>query len=200
MKSRRRSEPSRPPLPPSERDLHEAALAYLARRSSSVARMKALLARKIASWGRRAEKAEEPPASIATGTADATEAAGRVLSRLHESGLLDDAAFATQRADRLARAGKSRRAIEMDLAKNGVARELARTAAGHDATRELAAAVALVKRKRIGAFTRESGAVDAALRRRWLGTLARAGYSFTTADRALRIDREAAEALLREHA
>lgn len=199
MQARTRSAPSRPPLPPSERALHEAALAYLSRRSTSAARMKQVLERKVALWVRRAEKAAETPAAIATGTADATAAAGRVLERLRESGYLDDEKFAKHRAERLARAGKSRRAIEMDLAKNGVARELARSAMGQEAMgSELAAAVALVKRKRMGAYTRESGPIDVAERRRWLGALARAGYSFSTADRALRIDRDAAEELLRE--
>lgn len=185
-------------MPPSQNVIHEWALAYLTNRPASVAVMKKVLQRRIDAWARRAAKAGEGADEIESGVATAKERALAVIERLTSSGLLNDVVYAKQRAERLTREGKSRRAVAFDLAQKGIARELARASAPTDPETELAAAVALVRKKRLGAFSRKSGAeIDAKERHRWLGALARAGYSFSIADRALRMDREAAEDLLR---
>lgn len=184
---------------PTEASLHEAALAYLAQRATSIVRMKRVLERKIATWARRADKAGESAERIEAAVANAENAVPRVIERLRAIGYLDDAAFAERRAERLTRAGKSRRAVSLDLVRNGIASELARRFTPEDATTELSAAVALTKKKRIGAFARldEDEDVDPDLKRRWLGALARAGYSFETANRVLRMARDEADSLLR---
>lgn len=185
--------------PPSQNVIHEWALAYLTNRPASVAVMKKVLQRRIDAWSRRAAKAGTDADEIETGVATAKERALAVIERLTSSGLLNDATYAKQRAERLTREGKSRRAVTFDLAQKGIPSELARASVSNDPATELAAAVALVRKKRLGAFSRRSGAeIDAKERNRWLGALARAGYSFSVADRALRMDREAAEELLRD--
>ncbi|MBX3231359.1 MAG: RecX family transcriptional regulator [Labilithrix sp.] len=184
--------------PPTQAAVHEWALAYLTNRPASVAEMRRVLARRIDGWARRARKAEVDAEAIEAGAHTARERAEAVIERLQASGLLDDVTYAKHRAERLAREGKSRRAVSFDLAKRGIASELARASIDQDPATELAAAASLLRKKRIGAFSRKATAeIDARERQRWLGALARAGYSFSTAERALRLDREAAEELLR---
>jgi regulatory protein len=151
--------------------------------------MKKVLARRIAAWARRVGE-----------DADVTQpraAADAVIERLVASGLLNDAAYAERRAASLTRAGKSRRAVAFDLATKGVAEETARTAVPQDAETELAAAVALMRKKRMGPYARDE-APDEKTKRRWLGAFARGGFSLSTAQRALRLDREAADDMLRD--
>jgi regulatory protein len=73
------------------------------------------------------------------------------------------------------------------VATSAVLQEVSRA----DPQRELAAAVAFARRRRIGPFRK--GDADP---RRELGMLARAGYGQEVAEAALRLDAEAAEALL----
>jgi regulatory protein len=178
-----------PPPPLTQATLHEAALEYLTHRAASVAQMKKVLARRIAAWARRVGE-----------DADVTQpraAAEAVIERLLRSGLLNDAAYAERRAGALTRAGKSRRAVAFDLAAKGVAEATARAAVPQDAETELAAAAALMRKKRMGPYARVE-APDEKTKRRWLGAFARGGFSLSTAERALRLGREAADEMLRE--
>lgn len=187
-----------PPPPPSQNVIHEWALAYLTNRPASVAQMKKVLQRRIDAWSRRATKTGADADALESGVAQAKERALAVVERLTSSGLLNDVTYAKQRAERLTREGKSRRAVTFDLAKKGIATDLARASVSHDPATELTAAIALVRKKRLGAFSRKApDEIDAKERHRWLGALARAGYSFSVADRALRMDRDSAEDLLR---
>jgi regulatory protein len=77
------------------------------------------------------------------------------------------------------------------LASKGIDADQAR-AAIDEAPAEADAALALCRKRRIGPFARE--AADAAVRKKWLGILARAGYSRAIADAALDTDPETAEA------
>jgi regulatory protein len=133
--------------------------------------------------GRRVERAAR------AGIAERTEGArlvARVIARLAAARLLDDAAFAARRADGLSRRGGSARAIRARLAAQGVARAeidaalATRTDAHADA--ELAAAVALARRRRLGPFR---VADRAAHRQRDLGVLARAGFARAVAHRVV---------------
>lgn len=177
-----------PPPPLTQAVLHEAALEYLTHRSASVAQMKKVLARRIAAWARRAGEDADPSGPEA--------AADAVIARLLASGLLNDAAYAERRAGALTRAGKSRRAVAFDLATKGVAAETARAAVPQDAETELAAAAALMRKKRMGPYARAEP--DEKTKKRWLGAFARGGFSFSTAQRALRLSREAADEVLRQ--
>jgi regulatory protein len=194
----RRSHPmtdTPPPQPaaPDHAALREAALRHLARYAATRARLLAVLTRRIERWAAAASAAGA--ADIAGARAAACAEAARVVDRLAEAGALDDAAFAAQRARRLARAGRSRRAVAAHLAGRGVAGDVLRAALPEDAEAELAAALATARRRRIGPF-RAGDAADGAALLRERGMLARAGFVEAVARRALAMPREEAEARL----
>jgi len=179
--------------PPSEAALHEAALAHLARYAATRAGLVAVLDRRIARWlraaGAEGHQDAGDPAAVARGHARA------VADRLVTQGLVNDAAFAESRARNLTRAGRSRRAVAAHLAARGIAAETAQAAIPDDPQAELAAAVTLTRRRRIGAF-RAAEAVSPEVVRRELAVLARAGFAQSVAVQALRMDRAAADDLL----
>lgn len=187
------------PTPPTEPVLHEAALGYLAARSASTAQLRKSLERKIATWSRRAERAGVPDEDIALTAERCKGAIDRILARLKENGLLDDARYAKLRAERLTRSGKSSRAVAFDLKQKGIASTIRRDAVPTDAETELGAAVALAKKKRIGPFARaipDDREEKRALEQKWLGAFGRGGFSFGTAQKVIRLDRDAAEEIL----
>jgi regulatory protein len=181
-------QPGDPGPLPTEAALHEAALAHLARYGASRAALTAVLDRKCLRWARAA--GTEAAAAALPGLRQAVRA---VVARLAAAGAVDDAAFAASRARGLARSGRSRRAIAAHLAARGVTGEDARTALPDDPDAELAAALALARRRRIGPFRAPDAAADP---RRELGMLARAGFSQHIASRALHTDPDTAEAIL----
>lgn len=190
--SGRRARAAPPSSPPDAAALREAALAYLARFAATRAGLRRVLERRIARWARAAE-AEYGAEHAAEGTRAARAAIETVVARLAEAGAVDDAAFAAARARRLTRAGKSRVAAAAHLAAKGVDTATAAAALGTDPAAELAAALTLAARRRIGPF-RTGGPPDAAGRLRELGVLARAGFPRDIAERALRLDPAEAEA------
>lgn len=105
------------------------------------------------------------------------EAAGIVLERFDEVGLIDDAAFAGQWVrSRHKHRGLARRAIAMELRRKGVADDVAGEALGEvDAESEERRARALVDRK-LRSFTVDTTEQRAAAGRRLVGLLARKGY------------------------
>jgi len=179
---------------PDEARLREAALAYLARFAATEAGLRRVLERRVERWARAAEAEGQPREAIAAAAARARTAAAEVARAMVAAGVVDDAAFAESRARRLARAGRSRRAIAAHLAAKGVDEATAATAipAGEEA--ELAAALAFCRRRRIGPFAR--AAADAEARRKALAALARGGFAQETARRALSMALEEAEELL----
>ena len=122
----------------------------------------------------------------------ARQAARQVAARLVAEGLVDDAAYAASRARSLGRSGHSRRAVAAHLAGRGIAAEVARAALPDDPAAELTAAVLFTRRRRIGAF----GPADGSDPRKALGMLARAGFAREVAEAALRMELDAAEALV----
>jgi len=113
-----------------------------------------------------------------------------LLARYRGSGLIDDRRFARARAATLQARGSSRRMITMKLVQNGVAREIVDEVLSENAggSNELDAATAYVKRKRLGRF--RVGAEQPDARRKDLARLARQGFDFDTASRALAFGRE----------
>ena len=181
-----------PPGPaPDEAALREAALTHLARYATTRAGLVAVLDRRILRWLRASEGNEAAPAQAAA----AREAARRVADRLVQLGALNDAVFAESRARSLNRAGRSRRAVAAHLAAKGVDAETAESALPDDPEAELAAAVAHARRRRLGPF--RTVAADPARVQKELAAFARAGFSRDTALRALRMEPDTAEALLR---
>ena len=174
--------------PPTEAALHEAALAYLSRYAASRARLVEVLNRQCERWAERAGGE-----AAAARLADLRRLVRGVVERLVAAGIVDDAAFAASRARNLARGGRSRRAIAAHLAARGVSNGDAAEALPDDPEGELAAALVLARRRRIGPFRPPGAAED---RARELGVLARAGFSRETATRALGTALDTAGALL----
>ena len=157
------------------RVLDEAALRYLERFDASVAKLRTLLMRK----GR----------TLAPETSrDELEAAvSQLVARYQRSGLVNDARFAEASIRGLRQRGMGERAIVYRLSAKGVEADTAREALGRvDADQEepeLEAAIRFAKRRKLGAFrTTEATTKE---RRKDLQALARAGFSYAVAQRAL---------------
>jgi regulatory protein len=172
--------------------LHDAALAYLARYAASEAGLRRVLHARIDRWERVAEDKE----TAGMKAREARQAAAAVIARLVAAGVVNDTAFAEARAHGLARAGRSRQAIAARLAAKGVSADIARASLPGDEEEELAAALILSRRRRIGAF-RLAPQADAAVRMRELGVMARAGFPRAVALQALEMDAEIAEDTIR---
>lgn len=162
--------------------LHNIALAHLARFATSRANLERVLTRRVA---RACAHHGEDPAPFA---AEITA----LLDRLAGAGLLDDMAYAQGRAGSLRRKGDSARQIAAKLAAKGVPAALAKDAleavddeAGPGA--ELRAARALARRRRLGPFRKGGGEAE---RARDLAALARAGFTYEIARKALERESE----------
>jgi regulatory protein len=178
-----------PSPPPDEAALHEAALAYLARYAATEAGLRAVLNRRIDRWARSIRDRD----TLSDQVAAAKQAAKAVVARLAATGAVSDSVFAESRARSLVRAGRSRRAVAARLAAKGVGPDLARAAVPDDPETELAAALILARRRRIGPFR----ATDTGDRLREFGILARAGFPRTVAEQALAMDADDAEQAIR---
>ena len=147
------------------------ALHYLGRYASSAENLRRVLTRRV--------RRRTPEAVPAAGTLiDA------LVARYRESGLLDDAAYATARVHSLHRRGESMRAMRARLAAKGVpAADVADAVSGLRVAApdpDLAAACVFARRRRLGPFRR--AAADHA---RELGAFARAGFSRRVAEAVL---------------
>lgn len=158
-----------------------------------------MLERRIASWARKASRdGHHEPDDVEQAVLRAKAAIAPIVERMVEIGAVNDARFAEARAARLVRQGRSRRAIAAHLSSKGVGEGLVREATARDASTELVAALTLARKRRLGPFAREEtrNVRDADARRKALGVFARAGFDIATAERALRMDPEEAEATL----
>lgn len=122
-----------------------------------------------------------------------------VIDELIRLGIVNDAAFAAARTGSLSRSGRSSRVIRQKLVQKGVEAEMAdeaivafdESARGDDddpIDPELARATALMRRRRLGPYGKES-ADD----RKALATLARAGFSFALSKAALALSLDEAD-------
>ena len=169
-----------------------------------------VLDRRIDRWVRAvAGTAECDDSQVEAG---ARQAARQVARDLVAAGAIDDAAFAAGRVRSLARAGRSRRAIAAHLAAKGVPNGVA--VLPDDPAAELAAALAYARRRRIGPFRAgeppagepsadappadapPAGVPPAGAQMKDLARMARAGFTQGVAAAALRMDADAAEALM----
>jgi regulatory protein len=164
---------------PSAEALLKAALDYLAHYASSGENLRRVLTR-------RAEKMGASPR-------EAAPVIATIVERCAGAGLIDDAAYAASQAASLARRGSSRQAIRFRLTQKGVADAVIGAALvllDEDGAGELAAACALVRRRRLGPL--RPLPARALFRDRDLGVLARAGFGLDLARRVLTA-RDAAE-------
>ena len=184
---RQRKRESRPAGPaPDAAALREAALLHLSRFAASEAQLAAVLGRRIERWARRAEAEGRDAAAVVRDRDQARAAIAPVIAALRDLGVLNDAEFAASRAKRLTREGRSRRATLAHLAARGIRQETAEEILPEDDARDLAAACAFLRRRRLPPFA-------AGDRLRALAALARAGYDRDTAEQALDLDPEDAE-------
>jgi regulatory protein len=177
--------PRRGPKPATAAHLENAALSYLERFASSSGNLKRVLMRKVLRSARH----------HGTDPAEGAKLVDDIIARYLRSGLLDDGAYAAQKAASLRRRGGSRQAIRGKLALKGVEGALIdATLAEENEASELAAACALVRRRRLGPLRKP--AERAGHRQKDLAALARAGFGLDLARRVLAAADEAALAAL----
>lgn len=157
--------------------LRNSALHYLERYASSSGHLRRLLLAKVSRSARaHGTDAEAGAAAVAA-----------LIAELLDTGLLDDARYAAERARILHRRGASARAIRAGLlAKEIEADDINRALAGlqeEAAEPELAAALAYARRRRLGPY--RSPAARADLRERDLAALGRQGFGYDLARRVI---------------
>ena len=195
MAESRKARARKAPRPVTAASLENAAVYYLSRFASSSGNLRRVLMRKVARAARNGDEAdEEGQAEAGARMVDA------LIARYLEKGLLNDRAYAAQAASSLARRGASRFKIAGKLAQKGVDNDLVtQTIAALDEdgdASELAAACALVRRRRLGPYRAPDKRAD--FREKDLASLARAGFRLDLARRVLRAkDVEALERLAR---
>jgi regulatory protein len=181
------------PTPPDAGNLYQSALHYLARYAATQAGLRRVLVRRIDRWARA-----QPDQDAAQPVIEAARAAiDGVVQRLAEAGAISDTEFAENRARSLVRSGQSPRSVQMRLVAKGVASDLAREVSATDADTELAAALVLARKRRIGPY-RAAEDADAAVRMKEMGLLARAGFPRDIAEQALDTSQEDAESRIFE--
>jgi regulatory protein len=178
---------------PDAGSLYQAAVNYLARYATTQAGLRRVLQRRIDRWA-QAQPDRDAAAPVLRAARDGIDA---VILRLAEAGAVSDAAFAESRARSLLQSGRSTRSVQMRLVAKGVALAMAREASTTDAETELAAALVLARKRRIGPYrTADDG--GSAMRMKEIGVLARAGFSHAIARQALDASWEDAEARIFE--
>jgi regulatory protein len=161
------------------------ALGYLGRYASSAENLRRVLVRRVRRLSPEAVSPAKPLIEA-------------LVVRYHESGLLDDVAYAAGRTESLHRRGDSLRSIRSRLMAKGVPGAVVAGAVSglRDAAPDpdVAAACAFARRRRLGPYRRV-----AADRPRELATFARAGFGRRVAEAVLSCaDEEAVAALARD--
>src|SRR5579883_302814 len=180
--------PRKGPRLATARYLENAALHYLERFASSSANLKRVLMRKVARSAR----------FHGTDPAEGERLVDGIIVRYLEAGLLDDRAYAAQKAASLRRRGGSRYGIRGKLVQKGVEAELIQSTLDQldeeEGDGDLAAACALIRRRRLGPY--RAPETRAEHRQKDLAALARAGFGLDLARRVLAAaDPEALEAM-----
>jgi regulatory protein len=173
---------------PDAASLREAALNYVARYATTEAGLRQVLHRRIDLWARQAAGVDD----VGERAAAAKAAVPGVIARLVELGLLNDAAFAENRARGLALSGRSHRAIAARLMAKGIDPERARAVLPEGEEAELVSALILARKRRIGPFRTKQPDQN-----KELGVLARAGFPRDVALRALGMEPDEAEEAIR---
>lgn len=161
--------------------IEDRALRYLDRFDASAARLRRVLKDFIRR--RAVEQGEDP--GVYLGLVD------DVLAKYQANGIIDDQRFASNLVASLHTRGASQRAIRARLCARGITSEIAdgaltQLSAQSGGDTELSAAQALVRKRKLGHY-RPAGERQANFRKD-LGVLARAGFDFDTAKRALALE------------
>lgn len=166
------------PAPLTAEELRVRALRHLDRFDASSAQLRDLLRRIV-----RRERLDD------AATADLDREADALVARLVATGVIDDQRYAETLARGQRGRGASSLAIAQKLRARGVCEgdivAAIRAADGDEGSPDLAAARAFVRRRRLGRY--RPPAEREALARRDLAALARAGFGFDIARRALEV-------------
>ncbi|MBV8548356.1 MAG: RecX family transcriptional regulator [Alphaproteobacteria bacterium] len=185
----------RRPAPLTEEKLKQAALDYLARYAASESTLRKTLERRIL----RQSMLDKDFAANTTLQQQLRQVIDSVITAHKRAGNLNDAAFAETKIAGMRRSGTSKRRIEQKLAHKGVAKQtVAKALQGFDSDQmgdtgdaELQAARTFARKKRLGSFRTQTqnDEGDKEERRQReakdIAALARAGFSYDTAKRAL---------------
>lgn len=176
-KSRRKAGP-KIPKKITEKYLYNSGLAYLQRFPSSIAHFKSVMGRKIERSCRHHTDQDRE---------DCIALLDKVTAQFAELGYLDDTLYLRGMINSLRGRGLSSRAIDMKLQQKGLDRDdihEALRAYDHDnEIDELSAALRLCRRKKIGPHAPADTGPEQ--KQKWLAALARAGFSYDVAIRAL---------------
>jgi regulatory protein len=172
--------PRKGPKPATPERLDKAALTYLERYASSAAHLRRVLLRRV----------DRSARAHGTDRAEGAAHVDALIERYRRAGLLDDARFAEGRIASLRRQGASARKIKAALKVKGVADAVVERALGDHATRagragdadDLAAALALARRRRLGPYRMSNRGEN---RERDLTALGRSGFSYEIARRII---------------
>lgn len=173
-------QPRKGPKPATPERLDKAALAYIERYASSAAHLRRVLMRRVD----RSVRAHGTDRAAGAAQVDA------LIERYRRAGLIDDARFAEGRIASLRRQGASARKIKAALKVKGVDGAIVDRALGDHAARagragdadDLAAALALARRRRLGPYRMANRDEN---RERDLAALGRSGFSYETARRVI---------------
>jgi len=181
----------RGPRKATPKHLENAALHYLGRFASSAANLKRVLMRKVQRSAR----------FHGTDVDEGRTTVERLVARFARAGLIDDEAYAAARAASLHRRGAAPKLIAARLREKGVAvatiERALETLGESSGDVELAAAVNLARRRRLGPYRPETHAKGrakadrsnrkpvASEREKALAALARAGFSYDVARRVI---------------
>lgn len=191
--------PAPPPVPDAA-SLREAALAHLARFATTEQGLRQVLDRRLRRWGVRASRAGLPNEDIESAIAALRPAIDGIVASMTDLGAVDDAGYARNRALSLTRTGRSRRAVEAHLANKGVDQDTTREALNDSLGErsdssaqeaELAAALVLARKRRLGPFQRPDREEEDPIKA--LGVFARNGFSRDVAQSVLDMDSDEAE-------
>jgi regulatory protein len=163
----------------SRETIENKALQYLERFDASAAKLRKILEEFVKQRAKAQGVDSRPFLDIAH----------ELVKRYESNGLIDDRRYASSMAQSLIARGVSRQVAKSKLLSRGITSEVIDEVISRLASEggsELAAARALVRKRKLGCFRPEHERRDAA--RRDLGVLARAGFDFQTAKAALALE------------
>lgn len=185
MESRKPKQKAKAPRKITPQHLENVALYYLQRYASSSGNLRRVLMNRVRRSCQFHDMDPEAP----------SQQVEALIVRYQKSGLLNDTVYAQGRVSSLRRQGLSQRNIAEKLRAKGLeAADIRAALAQHNAENgqdsttdaDLAAAVIFCRRKKIGPF-RKSASLPDVQARKDLAALARAGFSFDIAKKALAI-------------
>jgi len=189
IKPAARRREKKPPKKITEKYLYNSGLAYLQRFTTSTPNFRRVMGRKIdRSCNYHKDQSRE----------DCQKFLDTTVETFIRQGLLNDEAYLQGMVTSLRRRGASTQAILSKLVMKGMAQDtILKTLRAYDedhgaANPDLAAAVMLMRRKRIGAFRKS----DDADKTKELAALARGGFGFDIARKALSLEQDEAEDIL----